>query len=209
MTKMRNKSGQILGQKGSETRARILEAADRLLCESRGVPPSLASLAREAGITSPTFYLYFTDVGEVIEALVRGTGEKLDGLVALLSDPWPKDERFVRSEAFVRAYFCYWEVNAPVLRARNRLADQGDKRFVDLRIVGTSRLISQLARQIGSPPVPGGFPCSPQSTAAWLITALERQATVMVLKLYPSFSPDTDDSILSMANLFGIVIAGA
>jgi hypothetical protein len=41
-----------------------------------------------------------------------------------------------------------------------------------------------------------------------LITALERQATVMILELYPSFSPDLDDSIRSMANLFGAVIAG-
>ncbi len=208
MTKKLNKSGQVLGQKGNETRARILEATDSLLRANRGVPPTLAALAREAGITSPTFYLYFGDVGEAIEALVRMTGEKLDGLIALLDDPWSREERFARSEVFVRAYFDYWKVNAPALRARNRLADQGDERFVKLRIAATSKLISHLALQIGNPPVPGGLPCSPESTAAWLITALERQATVMVLKLYPSFSPDMDDSIRSMANLFGAVIAG-
>jgi AcrR family transcriptional regulator len=208
MTKKLNKSGQVLGHKGSGTQARILAATASLLRESRGVPPTLAALAREVGITSPTFYLYFRDVGEAIAALVRLTGERLDDLVALLENPWPKEKRFVLAEAFVRAYFEYWKANAPALRARNRLADQGDERFVQLRIAATSRLMSNLARHIGNPPVPGGLPCSPHSTAAWLITALERQATVMILELYPSFSPDLDDSIRSMANLFGAVIAG-
>ena len=180
-----NKSGQVLGQKGQQTRSRLIAATKSLIEESRGLVPSAAAVARAAGISQPTFYLYLADVGEAILEVVEQIGDDLEPLIALLDADWAAGELFDRVRAFVSAYFAYWEAHASALRVRNRLADQGDERFVTLRLKSVGRLSAAIARKLASPEVNGRVVTDRDSIAAVLVTALERTATVLVLDLYP------------------------
>jgi AcrR family transcriptional regulator len=207
-TRAFNKSGQLLGPKGSRTRLRIVEATEKLLADANGVEPTLAEVAGAASISAPTFYLYFTDVGEVVLAVVEQLAPRLDPLLALLDEPWPADQLFQRAKHFVEAYFDYWLGNAPQLRVRNQRADQGDARFVALRMTATDVLIAALSRKIAERPVAGGLPCAPRDTATVLVTALERLATTFVLKLYPGTGDRPDDTVGALANLIGLAVRG-
>src|SRR5207245_7013188 len=86
--------------RGSPTRARVIQAADRLWGE-RGVRgASLDDIAREASVTKPTVYYYFVDKsalftavvcsvleehGGALKAAARRTGRSRDRLVASLA----------------------------------------------------------------------------------------------------------------------------
>lgn len=204
-----NKSGQVLGRKGADTRARALAALEQLLISSRGVEPTAAAVARAAGISAPAFYLYFGDVGEAILAVVGQLGERFAPVLQLLEQPWPDDERLQRAKAFVEAYFAYWSDNAPLLRARNRMADQGDERFVALRVSSTEKLSEALVRKTSNPPFPDGLPCTPAAAATTVIVALERLATVASLKLYPGTDGDRSDTIAALANILATTVKGS
>ncbi|MFC4595716.1 TetR/AcrR family transcriptional regulator [Sphingobium tyrosinilyticum] len=201
ITRKRNKSGQVLGRKGSGTRDRVLEALGRLLADMRGVAPTAAAVAREAGMSAPAFYLYFSDVGEAVLALLEQREHNQQDLLDLLAQPWPKSDLFASAGNFVTSYLNYWSLNAPLLRARNRLADQGDERFIKLRVMSAEELTNALAGKIGNPPFKDGLPCSPTAMATVLVTALERLATVSALNLYPDHGADKDEVIASLANM--------
>lgn len=203
-----NKSGQVLGPKGIRTRLRIVAATETLLARSGGVEPLLGDVASAAGISAPTFYLYFGDVGEAVLAVVEQLGPRLDPVLARLDAPWPSDQLFLRARDFVQAYFDYWLRNAPELRVRNQRAEQGDTRFVVQRLTATEELIQGLARKIADPPFPGGLPCAPEKTAMVLITALERLATTFVLKLYPNMGEDPEEQVRALANLIVLTVRG-
>lgn len=180
-----NKSGQLLGQKGQRTRMRIVSATRSLIEAAHGLAPSAAAVARAAEISSPTFYLYFADIGEAILAAVEQIGDELDPVIALLKPDWPAEALFAHARAFVDAYFEYWEAHASALRVRNRMADQGDQRFATLRVSSVGRLTDAIAGKLAVPQRNGETTVGRRQLASVLVTALERSATVRVLGLYP------------------------
>lgn len=204
---VRNKSGQRLGTKGANTRARVLDCLAQLLEETRGVAPTSAAIARAAGISSPAFYLYFSDVGEALAALLEQREHNLHDVAKHLSEPWPQDDVFDRAYCFVADFMAYWQANATLLRARNRLADQGDERFISLRVESVEHLTRALSARIGTPPFPGGLPCSADAMASVIVTALERLATVLALGLYPQQAAGNGDLFAALANMVAIAIA--
>jgi AcrR family transcriptional regulator len=202
-----NKSGQSLGQKGHRTRQRILEATRQLIEAQKGLAPAAAAVAREAGISSPTFYLYFADVGEAILDVVADIAHEFEPVAALLEAPWPKDQVLEHAERFVQAYFDYWYAHAAVLRVRNRVADGGDERFKALRMAQGTRLSDPLTDKLAAPTLEGRSVCDVRTLASILITALERTATVEALGLYPPRSSN-EDAIRALALLIARSIKG-
>jgi AcrR family transcriptional regulator len=179
-----NKSGQSLGQKGHRTRLRILEATRLLIEAQKGLAPAAAAVAREAGISSPTFYLYFADVGEAILDVVAAISEEFEPVADLLESPWPADQLFECSRRFIEVYLAYWYAHAAILRVRNRLADEGDERFKTLRMAQGTRLSEPLLKKLAPADFEGKKVADRETLASILITALERTATVEALALY-------------------------
>jgi AcrR family transcriptional regulator len=180
-----NKSGQSLGQKGHRTRQRILDATRQLIEAQKGLAPAAAAVAREAGISSPTFYLYFADVGEAILDVVAEISQEFEPVAELLEAPWPHDQLFEYALRFTQAYFDYWYAHAAILRVRNRVADGGDERFKALRIAQGSRLSDPLTEKLAAGAFEGREVVDRRTLATILMTALERTATVEALQLYP------------------------
>lgn len=201
-----NKSGQRLGPKGSNTRARVLECLAQLLEETRGVAPTSASVARAAGTSPAGFYIYFSDVGEALVALLETRGQSLEVVVEHLSEPWPSSEIFDRALRFVHEFMGYWHANAALLRARNRLADQGDERFIKLRVESVEQLTRALSAKIGGSTPAHDLPFKPDAMATVIITALERLATVVALQLYPQQADAQDDLVHALAHMVTVAV---
>ena len=61
-----NKQGQVLGRKGQETRRNLMAATRRLLCTSSPVDITAVAIAKVAGTSSASFYMYFDDVQDFV-----------------------------------------------------------------------------------------------------------------------------------------------
>lgn len=201
-----NKSGQTLGRKGHDTRRRVLEATERLLGASRGLPPPLAMIARDAGISSPTFYLYFTDVPDAIFAAVEGLEARLAPVTALIEVQWDAGQSYDHALAFIEAFFAYWIDNAAVLRARNRLADEGNERFVQSRLDSVNALTAALAHKIRPALIGGEVVAGPDRLAGTLVTAIERTATALALDVYGAHVADWESSKRALAYQLKLLI---
>lgn len=202
-----NKSGQTLGRKGLETRMRVIEATERLLVRSRGLPPPLSSIAREAKISSPTFYLYFSDVPDAIFATVERIAERLTPVTDIAAKPWHAADAYNHGVAFIDAFFDYWKANSAVLRARNRLADEGNERFVQSRLHSAAVLTSLLAAKFRPAVVHGKVVATAEELAGTILTSIERIATIMVLDLYPTKAQDLRASKQALAYQLSLLIS--
>lgn len=124
-----NRSGQQLGPRGLRTRRRLLDAAISLLRSTSPIDLNAVAIARAAGTSAATFYVYFDDVRELVLALVPDA-------VARLEDLFPHPDSFLAPERleedarqFVAATFAAWDESASVLLFRNLEADRGDAAF--------------------------------------------------------------------------------
>jgi AcrR family transcriptional regulator len=131
-TKAKKKDGQALGNKGNETRLRLMAAARRLM--NKGSPLSLtaAAIAKEAGTAGATFYVYFDDVEDILFAMCDAIAQDTTSLFA--DDSILRvDERLEQDAlAFVKAYVDIWTRHGPLLLYRNLESDRGNPRFYSL-----------------------------------------------------------------------------
>lgn len=172
-----NAVGQRLGRKGLETRRRILNAWQRLIDQPADAPVTLSAVAREAEIALPTVYLYFPDLPELVLASLQRLVAAGHALAAeALAARWPDATLDPWCADFVRTYFGYWRAHGRVLHMRNRLSDEGDARFREIRHRATWPLVRLLVMQMD------GDADRPDSDTLHLALAvlagLERIATV-------------------------------
>jgi AcrR family transcriptional regulator len=189
-----NLLGQRLGRKGRDTRDRIIAATEKLLAEPPGTPISLSAVAREASLGMTTLYLYFSDLPELLIAVltpIMATGE------ASYIDPmrarWSDEELGERCLRFVQAYYTFWVANSRILHLRNGYADNSDERMRKNRIDSSRMIIELLVEQMD-----GSFAAPPErspahSMATVLLTGIERMITVATDSNFRNFVPENTD----------------
>ncbi|PEQ11876.1 hypothetical protein B2G71_15470 [Novosphingobium sp. PC22D] len=171
-----NLNGQKLGRKGRVTRERILAAAADLIEEAGEDQVTLSAIARRASLGMSSLYNYFSDLTEVVLAVldpVMTAGR--EEFEALLEDYWPDDVLPQRCQAFVAAYHRFWSRYSGLLHLRNSMADQFDLRMMRERVASTSPLIGMLERQMDRNATNGA---DVQSMATVLMTGIERSITL-------------------------------
>ncbi|PNU04997.1 TetR/AcrR family transcriptional regulator [Novosphingobium guangzhouense] len=171
-----NLNGQRLGRKGRVTRERILAAAIELI-EASEEPVTLARVARAASLGMTSVYNYFTDMTELLLAVldpVMATAK--DDYLSLVQGRWPDEELYARCYAFVRAYHGFWARHSRLLHMRNALADQQDARMMKHRIRSSRPIIALLVRQMGEEPVGLG---PHTSMATMVMIGIERSVTLV------------------------------
>jgi AcrR family transcriptional regulator len=173
-----NLNGQRLGRKGRETRERIVRAAIDALGEGGEEPFTLSAVARRASLGMSSLYNYFTDLSELMVAVLEPVmaSAQIDYL-ALLDDYWPDDELGARCQQFWSRYSDFWNSHAAILHQRNRMSDAGDERMLRCRLEAGYPLMEGICRQLGAG---DGSPSTDieQSMASVLATMLERTVTV-------------------------------
>jgi AcrR family transcriptional regulator len=179
-----NLLGQRLGRKGRGSRERILSATEKLL----GVPPeaaiSLSAVAREASLGMTTLYLYFTDLTELLLAVLSPVIASAEqSYVSHLRTPWGDDALPGHCLKFVEAYHDFWVRHSRVLHLRNSYADGGDERMRQQRIAGSKPVIDLLVEQMEGDPE--SLDSRAHCMATVLFTGIERMITVTTDARFP------------------------
>jgi AcrR family transcriptional regulator len=200
--------GRALGKRGAATRRRLLDATARLL-ESHGVRDlRVVDIAREVGTSPATFYQYFRDVREAVLALSDEVGEDLAPIGELLAGRWDGDAGLATAREMVDAFLRYWDEHRAVLRTRNLAAQEGDRRFRDVRNRSLRPLTEGFATKITDAQrrgeVEGEF--SAIAAASALVSMLERMAAFHV-DLEP-LGASRDDVVETTARIIHQTVAG-
>jgi AcrR family transcriptional regulator len=69
--------GRVLSRKGTETRRRLLEAAERTFADLGYHDASIVKITEAAGVGQGTFYLYFSSKKDVFDELVRDLNRRV------------------------------------------------------------------------------------------------------------------------------------
>jgi AcrR family transcriptional regulator len=184
-----NLQGQRLGRKGRDTRERILLATEKLLACPPGTPITLSAVAREASLGMTTLYLYFSDLTELVLAVLEGimaTAE--DAYVGHLRERWPDEELGRHAFQFVEAYYEFWERHSRALHLRNAIAYNNDERMRAHRIAASRPLINLLILQMDADP--SEYHSAAHNMATVLLTGIERMITVTTDAIFPSLIED-------------------
>jgi AcrR family transcriptional regulator len=171
-----NKQGQVIGPKGARTRGRIMEATAGLLGAKALRDCSVADIAKAAGMSSATFYLYFEDVADVVLALVAEAPQATSPLLDILEGIAAGGDVDALSRQFVELYARQWLEHAAVYRVRNLAGDEGDDRFVLARARSVQPLMDAVAGLTSAAQASGRLPARlhPLAVAAALVAMLER-----------------------------------
>jgi len=173
----RNLNGQKLGRKGRVTRERILAAAAELLEDPDSGPISLSAVARKASLGMTSLYLYFTDLTELLLAVLEPVMETAEqAYVGLMRSHWPDEELGERCREFMRAYFAFWYKHSRILHLRNTMSADQDQRMLRFRVASAQPVIDLLVMQMEDEQGRADSPV--YAMASVLMTAIERGATV-------------------------------
>jgi AcrR family transcriptional regulator len=173
-----NKHGQVLGRKGAESRARLIEAARGLLETLPADKLTASAIARAAGLASQTFYLYLQDVDEALLQLSGEAAQDIQEIMAEVERPWDPTRLADHAGQFVDAYYRYWDRNRAVLTTRNFRAESGIEAFIVRRNDDTMPIIHSLRDRIqDSHGAEGIAPRDALARAIIAVTTIERMAS--------------------------------
>jgi AcrR family transcriptional regulator len=193
-----NLDGQKLGSKGRGTRERILATTEGLLAEAPDAVISLSAVARKASLGMATLYLYFSDLTELLLAVLDPIMASAEtSYVADLREPWPDETLHEHCLEFVKSYHAFWVRHTRILHLRNSFADANDARMRQHRIQVSQPLMQLLVRQMGGDPAVRRSPESAMATV--LLTSIERLVTVTTDASFSSLS--IDDPVTHIDNL--------
>lgn len=172
-----NLAGQKLGRKGRGTRDRVLAATAELLAADDHAPISLSAVARKAGLGMTSLYNYFTDLTELLLAVLEPVMASAEAaFIAMLRERWPDEELAEHCSDFVLAYYNFWSKHARLLHLRNSMADSRDRRMMLHRVTSTRPIIRLIAHQMDGLQEDPTSPVMPIATV--LMTGIERTVTV-------------------------------
>jgi AcrR family transcriptional regulator len=94
-----------LGAKGSRTRQRILDAAERVFAELGYHDASIVRITEAAGVAQGTFYIYFSGKRELFEELVADLNRRVRRAMSEAAEREPS--RLAAERAGFAAYFSF------------------------------------------------------------------------------------------------------
>jgi AcrR family transcriptional regulator len=99
--------GRVLSRKGTETRRRLLEAAEKTFADLGYHDASIVKITEAAGVSQGTFYLYFSSKKDVFDELVRDLNRRVRHAMKEASA-----EGATRLEAELRGFAAYFRFTA-------------------------------------------------------------------------------------------------
>jgi len=174
-----NLYGQAMGRKGTQTRERLIRATADLLEKRSLRDVSVSDIATLAGTSSSSFYIYFADVTSAALAAADGIEQITPEIEAILAQPWSRGEAQNKAIALLEPYVNFSSQHHAILRIRNLSADEGDKRFEEVRHHAVSRIHDLLESRIAA--LNNGL--DPSAGASAVLALMERIAAIARLPL--------------------------
>lgn len=143
-----NKHGQSIGRKGIESRRRLLDATRALLKDEASYRLTAAAIARSAGLASQTFYLYFSDIDELLLILSEEASADTAEILAALTETPASVPPAVYSARFIEVFSAYWDRHRAILSIRNYQSDNGHAGFLKARQDSAVPLVQAMANRM-------------------------------------------------------------
>src|SRR5580704_4520555 len=158
--------GRVPGQRGQQTRQRLLDATVELLTTTSWRSVKVTDIARRARTSPATFYQYFGNVEEAIRVLAEGMVDEAAQLSELVGGDWSEAASWETGVTITEGFLDYWEDNRAVFRVVDLATEEGDAQLRGIRVRALNAVTIALAQVISaaSPSVgggPGGATCSP------------------------------------------------
>src|SRR5580700_2087004 len=106
--------GRVPGERGRQTRQRLLDATVELLSTTSWRSVKVTDIAREAGTSPATFYQYFGNVEEAIRVLAEGMVDQAAQLSEVVGGDWSEASSWATALAVTEGFLSYWEENRAV-----------------------------------------------------------------------------------------------
>ena len=107
----------LVGERGSDTRQRVLDAAMEVFAESAYPEARVEQITEKAGCSRPAFYQYFSSKEEVFWTLATQLGQEMIHLADRLGPVTPDEEGLATLTAWMGEFMALYEAWAPVFRA--------------------------------------------------------------------------------------------
>ena len=178
-----NLYGQEMGSKGFLTQEKIVNATADLMLSRPLREIKVADIGQSAGISTSTFYLYFETVGDSALAAIERVEQSSPKVVKLLKKTWTRETLLENCKKLVNIYFSIWDEHHALLRVRNFVADEGDRRFFDARRRSLEPIHMALQEKISElqSDLPEEMRLDPPSTASVVLAMLERTSQIIRL----------------------------
>lgn len=203
-------------RKGERTRLRIRTEVENILGTKRLKDVTVAEIAAQAEVSPGTFYHYYKDVTDVVLEAVSRIAIHSPELLLLFEKKWIGDEALDRANQLVDNYVATWDRHKTLFRIRNLAAEEGDQRFVEIRMRSAQPLLSAVSTYIARLQTENGLHSGqrPEAIAGALIAMLERIASVMHVYFDPprqvpeGVSPlsDKDEMISATTHILATIL---
>jgi AcrR family transcriptional regulator len=142
--------GRVPGERGRQTRQRLLEATVELLSTTSWRSVKVTDIARQAGTSPATFYQYFGNVEQAIRVLAEGMVDEAAQLAELVGGDWSAGASWETALAVTEGFLSYWEDNRAVFRVVDLATEEGDSQLRGIRVRALNAVTVALAQVIGS-----------------------------------------------------------
>ena len=158
--------GRVPGQRGRQTRQRLLDATVELLSTTPWRSVKVTDIARRARTSPATFYQYFGNVEQAIQVLAGGMVDQAARLAELVGGDWSEEASWETALAVTEGFLDYWEENRAVFRVVDLATEEGDAQLRGIRVRALNAVTVALAQVIASVspsprPGPGATTSSP------------------------------------------------
>ncbi|MFZ9049305.1 MAG: TetR/AcrR family transcriptional regulator [Steroidobacteraceae bacterium] len=168
-----------MGRKGAQTRQRLIDATVELLERRPLRDVSVSEITALAGTSSSSFYNYFEDVAAAALAAAANIEQYTPEMGAILEEPWVKANAREKAMALMEAYVAFASSHHAILRVRNLAADEGDRRFHEVRHDAVAKLHRLLEKRITA----AGNGLDAGAGASAILSLMERIAAIARLPL--------------------------
>jgi AcrR family transcriptional regulator len=151
--------GRVPGQRGRQTRQRLLQATVELLTTTSWRSVKVTDIARRARTSPATFYQYFGNVEQAIMVLAEGMVDQAAQLSELVGGDWSEAASWETALTVTEGFLAYWEDNRAVFRVVDLATEEGDAQLRGIRVRALNAVTIALAQVIAqASPAPGGPP---------------------------------------------------
>jgi AcrR family transcriptional regulator len=203
---IRNQNGQKLGKKGQQTRERILQAARKVMADGENDALTLSAIAREAGLGMTSIYVYFTDLTELLLAMLEPIMVDAESTyMAILRQHWPDETLEAECLSFVTSFFQFWSKHTQILHLRHSMAEAGSRRMTQQRVESAQPIVSLINQQMGQDNDAHRTPAMGMATVLYM--GLDRMVAVTTHQVLPlvvqgRFQPHVENFLNAQARLF-------
>jgi len=131
---LRASDGRVPGRRGRATREKLLSCTADILEKTSYRDLKVIDIARSAGTSPATFYLYFNDVEAAVLELAGKLQEEGASMVELIRDSsWKGARGHQTALTLTDAFLDLWERHRAILRVVDLATAEGDLHFQNIR----------------------------------------------------------------------------